>query len=374
MKRFKIAGISPAAGYATGNDVARRIPGVGWRALVSATLFVCCGLAFARAEYKIATANQKGTYFAIGADLARFVAPQADISLKVLPTAGSAANIKHLRYDGGVNLAIVQADVYQAFVDRAAARDNDASTIIKPLRVILPLYNTEIHYIVRADSPYNYIHEIKDARINGGELGSGAALITHTLYRMMFDVPIPEAKDSYLSNEEALLKLIGDKSVDVVVVAGGQPAPLIANMKPEAQNYIKLLKFDPSLQSAKLPLTVYTAATIKAASYPQLLQHDFTTIAVGAYLVTYDLNLKGATGDLTKFARSLCQNFRVLQEKGHPKWREVSLNLPELPPGWTYYGPTTSEIRACANRYRPRAPVKSPKQCSAEERILKFCR
>src|SRR3954469_12175023 len=174
---------------------------------MSVALCMHAGLGFAQQEYKIVTANEKGTYFAIGADLAKYVAPDAGIALEVLPTAGSAANIKHLRYDAGVKLAVVQADVYQAFLDRATAGNADASAIIKPLRVILPLYNTEIHYIVRADAPYNYINEIKDARINGGELGSGAALITHTLYRMMFDQPIPAERDSYFSNEEALLKL-----------------------------------------------------------------------------------------------------------------------------------------------------------------------
>src|SRR5882757_883913 len=180
---------------------------------MAGALCVQGGAAVAAADYKIVTANEKGTYFAIGVDLAKFVAPDATITLEVLATAGSAANIKHLRYDPGVKFAIVQADVYQAFVDRAAGGSKEASTIIKPLRVILPLYNTEIHYIVRADAPYNYLHDIKDARINGGVVGSGAALITHTLYRMMFNQPIPEAKASYLTNEEALVKLIGDKSV-----------------------------------------------------------------------------------------------------------------------------------------------------------------
>jgi hypothetical protein len=119
---------------------------------MAAAICLCGGAAVAAAEYKIVTANEKGTYFAIGVDLARFVAPDATIKLEVLPTAGSAANIKHLRYDPGVKFAIVQADVYQAFLDRAAGGNKEASTIIRPLRVILPLYNTEIHYIVRAGS------------------------------------------------------------------------------------------------------------------------------------------------------------------------------------------------------------------------------
>src|SRR6185295_19379935 len=113
-----------------------------------------------------------------------------------------------------------------AFVERGASRNPEAARIIRPLRVILPLYNTEIHYIVRADSELNYLHDIKDSKINGGLVGSGAAFITHTLYRMMFDGPMPEAAATYLPNDQALIKLITDKSVDVAVVAAGQPAPI----------------------------------------------------------------------------------------------------------------------------------------------------
>jgi TRAP transporter TAXI family solute receptor len=357
--------------------MARKLIGTLIGAFMAAALLES-GVAVGAAEYKIVTASEKGTYFAIGVDLAKFVAPDADIQLEVLPTAGSAANIKHLRYDPGVKLAIVQADVYQAFLDRAAGGNSEASTIIRPLRVILPLYNTEIHYIVRADSPLNYLHDIRNAKINGGLVGSGAALITHTLYRMMFNGPIPEANDSFLSNEEALVKLIGDKSVDVVVVAAGQPAPLIANMKPEAQKFIKLLKFDPNHPSSKLPLTVYSHSVVNATSYPNLLQENFTTIAVGAFLVTYDFNLEGTVSHLARFGRSLCENFSTLQAQGHPKWREVSMALAKLGPGWIYYAPTAREIRAClakapaATRTRP-STRPAGKACSAEERILGFC-
>jgi len=349
-------------------DIVRRVT-----ASLAAALGLHAGAAIAAAEYRIVTANEKGTYFAIGADLAKYVAPDADIALEVLPSAGSAANIKHLRYDPGVKFAVVQADVFQAFIDRAQANNPEAAAIIRPLRVILPLYNTEIHFIVRADSPINYLHEIKDAKINGGVVGSGAALITHTLYRQMFGVPIPEAQDSFLSNEEALVKLIGDKSVDVVTVAAGQPAPLISNMKPEAQKYIKLLKFDPNHPSSKQPLTVYTAANIQAKSYPHLIKEDFTTVGVGAYLVTYDFNLGATVAHLSKFARSLCGNFATLQEKGHPKWKEVDLSLPKLQPGWSYYGPTTQELRKCSARVKATTAKPPSKSCSAEERILGFC-
>jgi len=144
-------------------------------------------------------------------------------------------------------------------------------------------------------------------------------------------------------------------------------------MKPEAQKFIKLLKFDPAHPSSKLPLTVYSHSTVLASSYPNLLKEDFTTISVGAFLVTYDYNLENTVSHLVRFARALCQNFSTLQAQGHPKWREVSLDLPTLAPGWTYYPPTTKEIRACLAKTKTKAPAKSGRKCSAEERILGFC-
>ena len=35
------------------------------------------------------------------------------------------------------------------------------AAIIRPLRVIMPLYNEEMYFIVRADSPLNFVHEIQ---------------------------------------------------------------------------------------------------------------------------------------------------------------------------------------------------------------------
>jgi TRAP transporter TAXI family solute receptor len=336
------------------------------------------GIAFAGVPFKIATADPRGTYYAIGNDLASMVAPQADIDLEVMPTDGSAANIKLLRFEPGVKYAIVQADVYQAFVDRgSAAASAEAARIIKPLRVILPLYNTEIHFIVRTDSEMNFLHDMKNAKINGGLVGSGAAFITATLYRNMFGGPMPENQQSYLSNAEALGKLVTDKSVDVVVVAAGQPAPIISGMKPEAQKLIKFLKFDPKHPSSQSSLKVYAPQVLRKASYPQLLTEDFTTVAVGAFLVTYDYNLQATVDSMAKFARSLCQNFATLQEKGHPKWKEVSLALPELNTGWSYYGPTSRELRQCiaANARASSRPAARPsnKDCAPEERILGLC-
>jgi TRAP-type uncharacterized transport system substrate-binding protein len=44
----------------------------------------------------------------------------------VLPSAGSAENVQRLRYEPGVKFAMVQSDVYQAFLDLAASGNAEA--------------------------------------------------------------------------------------------------------------------------------------------------------------------------------------------------------------------------------------------------------
>jgi TRAP transporter TAXI family solute receptor len=340
--------------------------------LIAAVLWLQGTLALAAAELKIVTASARGTYIQIGRDIASMVAPSADIELDVLPSAGSAENVRRLRYEPGVKFAIVQSDVFQAFLDQAAGGNVEANRIIRPLRVIMPLYNEEIYFIVRADSNLNYIHEIEGARINVGELGSGTALTTTTLYQLMFNKPIPDADASFLPNEDALVKLITDKSLDVVAVIAGQPAKLLVDMKPEAREFIRLLKFDPDQVSSKAALKTYFPATVRASSYPNILTEDIPGLAVKAFLVTYDYNLRQNKDHLARFARSLCQNFSELQDHGHPKWREVELALPDLGRGWLYYPPTAGAIRSCiAARTKPKSPP--ARACSQQERILGLC-
>jgi uncharacterized protein len=344
-----------------------------------ACLLGCWVPAFAAVPFKIVTASERGTYIQIGRDLAKYVAPAAGIELEALASAGSADNVRRLRNESGVKFALVQSDVYQAFIDAAAAGNAEAGTLINPLRVIMPLYFEEIYFIARADAEIDFVHEIKDSRINIGPLLSGTAMSAITLYRQMFGEPIAATHMSYLSNEDALVKLTDDKSVDVVVVVAGQPARLLVDMKPEARKLIKLLKFDASKPESQAALKTYFAATVRAASYPNLLNEDVPGLAVKAYLVTYDYALGSTVGPLRKFARSLCQNFATLQSAGHPKWREVDLSLPALGKGWLYYPPMARELKACSPGdngagKRPRVRAAPVIVCEQPQRVLGLCK
>ena len=347
------------------------------KTVLTGILAIGAAAAWAQAEFKIVTASERGTYIIIGRDIAKIVAPAANITLEALPSAGSAENVKRLRYEPGVKFALVQSDVFQAFLDQAAGGNREAGDMIRPLRVIMPLYNEEIYFIARADSPLNFVHEIRDSKINAGAIGSGTALTTATLYRQMFNAPMPDGNASFLGNEDALVKLVGDKSIDVVVVVAGQPAKLLVDMKPEARGLIKLLKADMNHPATKAALKTYFAATVRSASYPNLITEDTPGLAVKAFLVTYDYNVANTKTYLSAFGRALCQNFGRLQAEGHPKWQEVKLEMPEVGKGWSYYPPIARELRACIagtsavtgskGGYRP------PKVCPQVEKILGLC-
>ena len=327
-------------------------------------------------DYKIVTASPRGTYIEIGRDLARFVAPAADIQLESLPSAGSAENVKRLRYEPGVKFALVQSDVYQAYVDLAAAGNREARGLISPLRLIMPLYNEEIYFVARSDAPFDHVHQIRDQRIGMGPLGSGTALTSATLYRALFGTGVADDKARFLTNEEALSALVTDRSLDVVIVVAGQPAKVFSDMKPEARSLIKLLRFDPKAPGGEEVLKTYYAASIRQSSYPNLLTEDVPSLAVKAFLVTYNYEQAGTRPSLANFARSLCDNFGRLQSQGHPKWKEVKLELPPVGRGWAYYPVTSRPLQACidgASATASAAATPTRRACTQQERILGIC-
>jgi TRAP transporter TAXI family solute receptor len=348
--------------------------------LLSLALLSFAVAATTTGQYKIVTASKTGTYIEIGRDLAKYVAEPVGIELEVLESKGSAENVQRMRFESGVKLALVQSDVYQAFLDEAKAGNADAGNIIRPLRLIMPLYDEEINFVVRADSPLNAIHEIRNKKIGVGPIGSGTALTSRTVYQLMFGEPMPAANAQYLSNEEALAKLTVDKSIDVAIIVAGQPAKLFADMKPEARNYIKLLKLDDAAPETSNAKKTYFPATIRASSYANWLAADISTLTVKAYLVTYDYGLQATVGNLGRFAESLCTNFDKLQASGHPKWKQVRLELPALGQGWRYFGPMEKRLRACiAKRPIASAPAAvgtkpSGRPCTEQEVVLGICK
>ena len=307
--------------------------------------------------------SERSTNAQIVRGIATFVAKPAGIELDVRHSTGPADTLMQLREGSGQQLAVLQADVAEALLGAAARGNLRASQLLAPISVLAPLGEEDIYFLVRSDSPLNFVHEIEGARINLGVLNGSTALTVATLYRLMFNAAIPEKQTSFHSHQNALVKLT-EQTVDVVALVAPHPARLLADMKPEARRFVKLLKFDSSRPGADRTLQVYSAKTVPAVAYPNLLGEDVPTLAVKIYLVSHGRN----DALQARLANSWCQNLPLLRDQGHPALRGLKLALPKLMSGWHYSLPFESELSACMEGKQ--VPAES---CSQEDRALGLC-
>lgn len=328
------------------------------------------------ADYRIVTGGSTGTYFAFGQNLATLVAPAANVNLEVLSSGGSVQNVRDMRYREKVKFALVQSDVYQAYVALAAQGDKEARALIDPLRVVLPLYLEEMHFVVPADSPLHYIHEIRGRKLYMGPEGSGSALSTTTLYGLLFGGERPNrvnfatATDAAQGYKQALNSLLDrDGQVDVVVFVAGQPIAQLDVPAELGRKHYRLLALKPDEPSLREALSVYYPAQIAHASYGWL-DADVPTLAVKAYLITYDYPQEVNRRAIGAFARALCSRYDTLLAQGHPKWKQVAwtprAGLEPLRAGWRYYAVTEPILANCAGQGAGRP-------CDQDRRLLGLC-
>jgi TRAP-type uncharacterized transport system substrate-binding protein len=341
--------------------------------VLAVLLMMVAGSARAVTPFSIVAGPQRSTDVAMATDLARVVAPDADIRLTVEPAQGSLAALTALgaASSGDLKLGVVQADVFGAMLARAERADVEAARIMRDVRVVAPLGRRELYFLVRADSPLQFIDQIRSARINVGPSGGSGAVTFGEVYRRLFGEPLPAATTSYLTNEDALVRLVTDKSVDVVAFVDGQPATLLAEMKPESRRFVRLLAFELAHPASAALVGSYPRTVIAASRYPHVLEQDVPALSVQALLVANDVQLRRTPGEAVRFAQALCRDLPELQSSGHPKWSEVRLALPDLMPGAFYQELTERELRACAESAASTPPAAG---CTAQQRALGFCR
>ena len=313
-----------------------------WLDLMRGVLvFAAVAIAGAHAEV-IVTGGKTGTYFQIGNDLKEIVSP----ALEVRDSKGSWANVEDMSQTEGVSLAIVQSDVYAAFVYLRDSREVPAATrqqygkLLKNLRVFMPLYREEIHFLVNKDSPLEFMHQIRGKRIWMDAEKSGTYLTALNIYSKMFNErpiivdpfinPTVTGDDEGTKTRRSALMVLSDPDfyasfpkIDVLVLVGGQPLKLLAaNVPPN----LKLLKFDPTHRTSAKVLQDYRTADIQKSSYPTLniVDAGLPSIAVDSYLITANFASEDRNKFITTLADQFCQRFHDLQSRGHPKWKSLS--------------------------------------------------
>jgi len=275
----------------------------------------------------------------IARDLASLVAADAGARIAVRQENDAAAN------DDTPQLAIMR---YEA-LDAAARSKARVTGATDQLRIVTPLYTEEIYVIVRRDSPLAFIHEIRDTRINVGPERSHRALTASRLYERMFGVAMQPTNVSTLGDDEALAKLVKDKSIDAMLVVAGQPAKWLKDLPPDSAHSIKLLRLDRTHPIGQKAIEAYLPTSVRATSYGKWLAEDVPSLATMSFLVTPETSNAEAAQRLDAFLRAMCKNVATLRQQGHPKWREVQLGL-ELETGWPYLPAARDAFSPCLAR------------------------
>lgn len=364
--------------------------GLGWMAKVM--LFAGLLAAAASAEI-IVTGGKTGTYYQIGNNLKEIVVP----TLEVRDSKGSWANVEELSQTKGVGLAIVQSDVYAAFVylrdSPQVPREtrHQYSQLLANLRVFMPLYREEIHFLVRKDSPLEYIHQIRGARIWMDAEKSGTYLTALNIYSKMFNErpkivtpflnPTVTGDDEGTKTRRSALMVLSDPDfykdfpkMDVMVLVGGQPLRLLAANIPDN---LKLLKFEPNHPTSAKLVQEYRRADIQKASYPLLNIADDSqpSLSVDSYLITADFIDPDRRQFVSTLADRFCEKFDELQAKGHPKWKALvwkpGAPLPALSTGWQYSARVKERLSRCQSQETGALP---PGACKPQDRFAGLCR
>jgi uncharacterized protein len=302
--------------------------------LFSVPLFILTLLAGAvpAADMGIITGSEKGTYYQFGLNLQQLLKPK-DINLSVYSSKGSVENVYAVFQRPGVQLGIVQADVL-AFVARVETNPV-LQRIAKKTKMVLPLYNEEVHLLGRRDIAD--FDDLADKRVAVGREGSGTYLTTKLLFKLSEVVP----KEMVLiDTDEALAELKAGR-IDAMFYVAGFPVKLLTEGVSQADGLGVIPITNKSI------LEFYPRTQIPANTYAWQ-PNPVDTVAVKAVLVSYDYK-KADCDNVGRVAEIVSSNQDWLVKNGHPKWKVVDLNYPLK--GWEQY--------ECVRRYlkKPARPA-----------------
>jgi len=347
----------------------RIIRGILASSLFVSTLSATC---INMVNYEITTGSKKGTYYQIGKNLAKYVAPESCINLKVLNSNGSMDNLKKLNSYSMPNLkfAIVQHDVFAELKRLAKNGDKDMKKLVGRLRVVKALYDEEIHILANADSNITTFADLKGKKISVGKVGSGTAMTSSLLYTELFGSDMTEDQAKFEKFGDALDSL-DNKSVDAIITVAGQPVSKLAEFTENANNFIKLIRYDERGNQGD---STYYPTEIVSSSYTWL-DSNVETLSTKAYLITFNYK-GGAKQHIKEFSRVLNEKIRNMQNNAtaanntpHLKWKQVPLECDtRLPGGWEYYSATKEVCNGGSNS----SPTPS-RGCTPRNKALGRC-
>ena len=224
------------------------------------------------------TGGPAGTYYAFGGVLGGYITEKTDMSINVVTSGGSAANITGIVTDKTFDLATVQSDVMTYAYN--GTNSFAESGKLDGFRVLCGLY-AETVQIVTCDPSIKTVADLKGKNVCVGDVGSGTYFNTVDIlaaYDMTLD-DITAVYQSFGASTEALK----NGQIDAAVITAGAPTPAVSDLSQNKTVYLV------SIDDAHMPKLLsacpwYAAYTIPGGTYKGF-DDDAVTVTVKATLV-----------------------------------------------------------------------------------------
>lgn len=281
--------------------------------------------------FKIASGSAGGTYYPIAGLIANAVSnpPGSRPCEKrgscgvpglvaiAMSANGSVANVNSIQ-SGVVDSGFAQSDVtYWAYNGSGVF---DGKPPLKKLRVLANLYPEHIHVVVRKDSPFKSVTDLKGKRIGIGLQASGAKVGAVLILEAHGMKENEDYQAEYLNSTQSIERM-RDGQLEAMITVTGYPQAAIAELATTVGG--RLLPIgakEAAIVKEKAPF--YYDEKIPAGVY-EGIESDTATLAVGAqWLVSAD-----ASDDLIyEITKALWNdNTRKLLDKGHAKGKAIQM-------------------------------------------------
>ncbi len=183
--------------------------------IVMAMILVFAGAASAATFINIGTGSTGGTYYPVGAGMAKvWNSSVPGMKANAQSTGGTAQNLALL---GKGEAEVIFADgLYFFAYEGKGAFDGKP---MKELRGLVPLYAEPIHFLVAKGSNIKSIQDLKGKRVSVGAVGSGTEVTVRTLLKVAGLDPDKDIKPENLGLSDTA-GAFADKNIDAALTVG----------------------------------------------------------------------------------------------------------------------------------------------------------
>lgn len=286
----------------------KKILAVVLAALMLFTLVACSG-----SGMTMGTGGTSGTYYGYGGILGTQIKESAGITVNVVSTDGSKANILGVN-TGNYQLATVQSDV-MAYA-WAGSRTFEAEGKIDSFRVIGGLY-AEAVQLITMDKEIKSVADLKGKKVSIGAAGSGVYFNAIDVLEAagLTEKDIDPQYQSFADSADALK----DGKIDAAFIVAGAPTPAIQELCTASEAY--LVPIDGDVADTLMKSSpYYTTYNIPAETYKGQTE-AVTTVTVKATLI---VSAAASEEDVYNITKAIFDNKEAITAS-HAKGAELSL-------------------------------------------------